>query len=315
MLKNKTIFLSVMILSLIILIFPINKLAGEILPKPQPVEIPDFSKSEDLREWCAEKYGYKSRDDLDILPPKEPLVGDTNLKEESSESRSSRATYHKWWGAGIYQVRYAPLYLPQIKGGLAKHYIHDSLTLGTDEERTLYAPTLKAPNPNPLEVTTAYWYNPYLGLQRFVGIWDWATERMDFEIRIYFDDLDDDGWTATDGVGEYYETAMAWYPALDEWVVFLHNFDNSSWPIVYSQENDDTIVDHNNGWDIYEVYYDTSWPETPYLRADEIQVFYVVSQTWAYNSWPSGYVRSYWPGGFSLEHGFYNNYYDWYVGE
>lgn len=256
------------------------------------MKIPDFTKSEDIREEIAEKYG--DRRDIDNPPPK----GDTYR------------SVHKAWGADINQITYPPLWQPTIKGALARHYIDESLTLGTDEDRTLYAPTLKPPEPCPLEVATTYRYTSGYGLERYVGIWD-HNDEPGFAIKIYFNELDNDGWLSQDGIGTYYEVGIAWNSGLGEWVVYLHNFGNSSWPIIYSQEDDN--YDHG-GWDFYEGYYETSWPETPYLRAYDIEVFYVTTQSWSTNTWPVGYVINDWSG-FSLEHDFISDYYDWYVGE
>lgn len=299
MIKKRVLAMSLVFLLLLIPIstfnaaaygFPVENRPEEIpRPKPpfDPSKIRDVSKTEEFT--AKHKLGRMNQLDLPRDNPFEPAI--------------SQFTNHNHWGAGI-REGYG------ILGAYARHYIDDGLELPSDETRILYAPTLRPPDPCPLEAGFAY----TTGGARYFYVYDF-----------YYGDFTDVDFTVAELENEhylssehYYEVCIVWYD--NTWGVYLLDFSTGYWDRIYDNQN--SVDNHGDGWDIYEAYYDTTWPNTPYLKASEIMVYlfdpYYYEFYWDYNwGWwifGPGYEITNWPGGFNVPHGWINQYYEWYAG-
>lgn len=308
MLRKKALTLSIVLLAVLLLTsiisFPASA-AEETNNRLRPADAPfDISKVVDVSKTEAFVAEHKQGRLRQLNPPRDDTPFKQTKEQEQRQQDTILQTEHHWWGADIPQI-YDPYPPPMVWGAFARHYIDPSLTLGTGEVRTLYAPTMKPPAPCPLEAVTIYYaYDTQGHMNRYFGIWNHNEENPTgwTDVDFTFAELENEGYLSDAG---YYEVSVIWYDSM--WEVYLRNFDTTYMELIYDYANSN--YDHS-GWDIYEAYYDTNWPDTPYLKASEIMIYCPFDGGWFYNS---GGVLDGWSG-FSLYHGWNNLYYEWYAG-
>jgi hypothetical protein len=195
-------------------------------------------------------------------------------------------------------------------GVYAQHTIDEFLTL--PENCLLYAPTLRPPDPCPLEVGVKYWEDdePFLFVyDHYLGIFT--------DVDFTADELRDEHYLT---LQDTYDVCIIWQD--NTWGAYLYDYNDNLWDRIYNQDNNKYL--YAGGWDTYEVYFDSSWPsDTNYLKASNIMIYTSngyepIQWYWDYNwgTWYSGpgYELANWPGGFNVPHGWVNNFYEWWAG-
>jgi hypothetical protein len=230
-----------------------------------------------------------------------PTLDSNTTSTQKTQGNQVRSSYdnHCWWGTFI---RASWL----VSGVYARHSISGSLSFG-DADHLLYAPTLKSPEPCPLEVGVKYTSStPYLFVyDHYIG---------DFtDIEFTFNQLSTEGYLNNN----YYDVVIIWQD--DTWGAYLYNYPEDTWDRIYNQPND-AYLDVQDGWDMYEAYYSGDWPNTNYLRASETMCYYdseyglVWDYVWGWWIFGPGYEVTAWPNGFNIPHSWVSNYYSWWAG-
>jgi hypothetical protein len=205
--------------------------------------------------------------------------------------------HHTYWGSNI------PDWFESTQGVYARHSISPTIYFGDDT--ILYAPTLKSPQPCPLEVGVKYTSStPFLFVyDHYIGSFT--------DIEMTFNDLSSDGYLSNN----YYDITIVLQDGT--WGAYLYNYAGNTWDRIYNQPNN-AYIGIPNGWDMYEAYYNGDWQGTNYLRASEIMAYLwdlEFGYQWYYNYWYVGGSESNnWPGGLNIPHSMVSAYDSWWVG-
>jgi hypothetical protein len=261
--------------------------------RPEGIPLPkapfDLSETVDVSKEFLAKHELVRINQLD-LPHGDPF------------EQTILQTSDHWWGAGI-REGYGVLAV------YARHYIDEALELPNDEPRILYAPTLRAPDPCPLEAGFAY----HSSGSKYFYVYDLYYHNFTLDLTVA--ELKNEHYLSSE---QYYEVGIAWDG--NGWGVYLRDFSTGQMegPIRYSSNS----VNKGDGWDYYEAYYDGTWPNTAYLKASEIMVYlfdpyygYYWDYNWGWSIFGTGYEINNWSGGgFNVPHSWINNYYEWWAG-
>lgn len=209
--------------------------------------------------------------ELNILNPKNPNYGKIPL--QSPRRKLSDATPSP--GTGDYGT--------YISGGMilgvsAWQEVHPSLDLPSpDPDRTLYAPTLQAPNNAPLESVTRYMRLFGMGYtSRDWGVWDHTINPPGFVIiKPINNPTFLSNYVRTYPEGQLYWTLV--YYKDNAWRVMLYNFNTQWWEEQYSSTASSTIT---YGWDGFETYFNNTCPNLPNIESKDLRVY--VNGQWPY---------------------------------
>lgn len=143
--------------------------------------------------------------------------------------------------------------------------------------RTLYAPTLQAPNKNRLEAVTAYWRHAENSntVQAF-GVWDHkcVTGACPWVVLKFIDQTFLDTYTRGCTAGSCYEVIVQKYS--DGWRVYLFNYNTLLYELQVTRAHDPTI--YSDGWNAWESYFGPTCPILPKLESLDLEV-------WTTNGW------------------------------
>jgi hypothetical protein len=311
MLKKKIMILTVFLL-LTLFIFPLNAVFSDDA-KNKPLDPFGSSEIVDMTDFFEANNNWGEGPNKPyIIEHKQEL---DELKLQKGNSQEESLDIHKWWGAGIY-YHYMPFspYPPIVWGAYAIHYVNLSLTLGTGEERVLYAPTLIPPKPCPLEITTIYACPPSGDMEYWIAVWDHSADPEGWTAWKSFSQAEAQGYLQEDG-DLYYYKGLVWYnDTYSKWDAVFYDFDADEWHIWDEQESNS--YDNSFGWDMYEAYYEDEWVDTGYIKSKDVLVlrgWTPAVRNWYYLNSSYGYELDNW-GGLSLPHDFVHDYYEWYVG-
>ncbi len=262
---------------------------GIALPKPEPVN--------DLLQIVND-----TTQQLNILDPKHPDFGKIPLprRERLPNERLPNITP----GTGDYGTR-VDRSLTGVLGVYAGQEVQPSLTLpSAPPDRTLYAPTLEAPNYAPLESVTAYWRYAGMGsTSRGWGVWDHTTGGW-----AVFKPMDStflSNYVRSYPEGQLYFTEVVYTSSA--WRVLLYNFNTGAWEQQYSSTGSSSRVD---GWDAWESYFGGTCPSVPNVESKELKVF--VNGQWPYVTSTYGSLLDY--QNCAYAENMVSQYYHWSVG-
>lgn len=243
-------------------------------------------------------------DEINAANPNSPVYGRYSFPERQLSGLTDQED-HLSFGTEIRTDQ-------NINGVFARQEVIGDFELGTGEDRTLFAPTLTAPRPCPVESNTAYWrYSGYSSTARWWGVFNFVDEN--WPVTIY---LDQPAWQdfVTDDYGEggcYFTTI---YNDGGTWRVYLWNFTVNNWQEMYSTTQSDTDRTPDFGWDIWEsIEWDTNWPD-PFVEIRSTNLQVRSGSTWYYCTSTYGEVYDNLPEDFDYDYGWTSNYYTWYCG-
>lgn len=131
----------------------------------------------------------------------------------------------------------------------------------------LYAPTMAAPNHNPLEISTGYirWTSDML-TEKFWAVWDHTNPGFHTYKKM-------DATFVVNYVRRFKEGRMYFTKIVkvgSEWQAQLWNFNHRKWEKEYGSSN---ISSFNNGWDSYEVKFGGDCPSIPEVESVGLRVY------------------------------------------
>lgn len=219
--------------------------------------------------YISDKSADKSTDIIDISIYKNQTSSPLHISKISDIS-SDKTLYDPGLGINIYPN-------PRIQGVYAGQEIHPDYELPEVPSNlpslVLYAPTMAAPNANPLEVTTIYYrwnraYNPNGITEKGIGIWDHSKGY--FVKNVGMDANNISRYTANFAEGRlYFATIMK---SGREWQALLYNFNIGNWEKIYSTTDTQPAV--TNGWDSWETKnFNDVCPYVPKIESTNLQVY------------------------------------------
>ncbi len=234
-----------------------------------------------------------------------PVEAEVTDQEELNKQDLTDQDVHLSFGTSIRTNQ-------NINGVFARQEVIDNLELGTGEDRTLYAPTLTAPRPCPVESSTAYWrYSGYTSTDRMWGVYNFVNGN--WAVSIHFDQAAWQDFVTDDySEGDSYFTTI--YNDEGTWRVYLWNFTANNWQEMYSTTQSATNRTPDFGWNIWEsIEWDTNWPD-PFVEIRSTNLQVRSGSTWYYCTSTYGEIYDNLPDDFDYDYGWTNNYYTWYCG-
>ncbi|MDI9576716.1 MAG: hypothetical protein QM398_01090 [Thermoproteota archaeon] len=263
-------------------------------PQKSPFDPSKIRRLDESSEF-AEKHelGRAKQQNSPKYSPK--TFSSTSAPNIQGTERITDYSEHCHWGTGIRASW-------EITGVYARHQISGSLIF-SDSDHLLYAPTLKSPEPCPLEVGVKYTSTTPL-----LFVYDHYNGEFT-DVDYTYSELNTEGYLSND----YYDVTIIWYD--NTWGAYLYNYPADTWDRIYKQPNNG-YIDNDFGWDIYEAYYSGDWPDTNYLKASEIMYYAESSWDYVWGWWifGPGYETYNWPNGFGVPHNWISDYYSWWAG-
>ncbi len=246
-------------------------------------------------------------DKINAIHPKSPYYGKVIPQERFP---SGERAVHYSWGAkwdGSFD-----------EGAFAYQEIHGDLELGDGGTRTLYAPTVTAPAPCPLESVTAYWDYTDMETSRNWAVFTWN--------KTYVEGVGYTNWPKVfpyEEFGDFTETVSGrefYYTDIvnnfdDTWSVYLWNFTLNNWQgIITVSEVESSPRQNQDGWNVWEsITWSTDWPNMPEIRSDYLMIYNGASWVYCTYFW-GGRLYDNLPGNFDEPKTWNDYYYDWKLG-
>ncbi len=161
----------------------------------------------------------------------------------------------------------------KVIGVYAGQEVRPELELpSTDKVLWFYAPTMAAPNYNPIEVVTAYVRAPgdLYTTSRSIWVWDHSKTSGNHVVSMDMNSEFLGDYTAKFNEGQLYFVTIMKYNR--EWQALLYNFKKSKWDKIYSTRNISKAV--TNGWDSWETKnFNGVCPYVPEIESVQLKVY------------------------------------------
>lgn len=208
-------------------------------------------------------------------------------------------TDHLWWGTNIGTNS-------NLFGVYAYQSIYNTISLYDDGD-ALFAPTMRAPNGDPLELVTAYTKSGTT-TNSFIQLYSFYYSNWD-DVQIPIDSTFISNYVRSgDYVGELLPNS-----GNTEWHAYLYNWNTSTWDGIGSWEPN---IGNTMGWDMWEEWYlADAWPTLPEIQSNYLTVRVGNSgNDWERVTSTYGSVDTTGTMTSEYPYGFLYNYYEWYVG-
>jgi hypothetical protein len=290
------------------------------IPTFNPANIPPFNPSTAINCNMTEVNAKLANNPLAAIQKQRPAPLSSSdaqpLTDQVSPADDGFNNHYSW---GTYFYSKTTNGYQDVIGVEAMQYIEPALTLPAGD--MMYAPSFKGPEPQPLEVSTEYTAAADGVMSYILGIYDWSVPGWtNWANSFYW--LQSNNYVATYEGVEYY-SIVEHQDSNGNWGMFLCQFSGTDpWVEQYSTPNGHN-VQNGYGQDYYEVFWNTgNWPtNVAYIESSNQMVQYLTSsnpQTWTWslaysnlglttgNMWSDSWLKE--------THGWYGQYYDWYVG-